>query len=97
MRGQIVAGDRPGVKADGWKIRGYDSAAMTFSSMDNLLLIVVGAHLRAEEADRPLAYKLKRRIDAWLDQNAARLNIDIEPIVCSDLWYLNQEHLQQRP
>ncbi len=64
---------------------------------DNLLLIVVGAHLRAEEADRPLAYKLRKRILAWLAGHADRLNIDLAPIVCSDLWYLNHDHLQQRP
>ena len=31
-----------------------------------LVLIVVGAHLRAEEADRPLAYRLCEQVQAWV-------------------------------
>jgi hypothetical protein len=63
----------------------------------NLLLIVVGAHLRAEAADRPLAYRLAARIDAWLDDHADALGVPIEPIVCSDIWYLNHDVLHVRP
>lgn len=33
-----------------------------------VLLIVTGSTLRAEEVDRPLAYYLKQRIDAWSDE-----------------------------
>lgn len=32
-----------------------------------LVLIVVGAHLRAEMADRPIAYWMRERVLAWLD------------------------------
>jgi len=63
----------------------------------NAVLIVVGSHLRAEEGDRPLAYLLRRRIVAWRREHAAQLNVPLTPIVCTDLWYLNHEHLQQRP
>ncbi|MCX5661205.1 MAG: hypothetical protein NTW19_16080 [Planctomycetota bacterium] len=63
----------------------------------NLLMIVVGAHLRAEVADRPLAYRLRERIHAWLEKHAAGLNVPLSPVVCTDVWYLNQEALQQRP
>ena len=63
----------------------------------NAVLIVVGSHLRAEEGDRPLAYLLKRRIVAWRKQHATQLNVPLTPIVCTDLWYLNHETLQQRP
>ncbi|MBI1338562.1 MAG: hypothetical protein GC164_16585 [Phycisphaera sp.] len=63
----------------------------------NLLLIVVGAHLRAETADRPLAYALREGILHWLKDHQPALNIRVEPVVCTDLWYVNQEDLQSRP
>lgn len=36
-----------------------------------MVLIVVGAHLRAEVADRPIAYWLRDRVLAWLDARFA--------------------------
>lgn len=63
----------------------------------HLLLIVVGAHLRAEFADRPLAYRLQAQVHGWLNRHRATLNVTIEPLVCSDLWYLNHEELHVRP
>ena len=63
----------------------------------SLLLIVVGAHLRAEMCDRPLAYRLVDRVRCWLAEHADDLAIDIQPIVCSDVWYVNQAELQKRP
>lgn len=63
----------------------------------NLILIVVGAHLRAEVADRPLAYRLRERVEAWLEKFGQHLNLPLVPIVCSDIWYLNQDELQRRP
>jgi len=65
--------------------------------VDDLLLIVTGAHLRAETADRPLAYRLRTLIRTWLRRHAKGLNVRLVPIVCSDIWYLNQEALQKRP
>jgi hypothetical protein len=62
-----------------------------------LLVIVVGAHLRAEVADRPLAYRLKQAVELWLEAPARRLNVPLTPVVCTDIWYLNHEALQQRP
>ncbi|HAI12436.1 MAG TPA: hypothetical protein DCM28_12075 [Phycisphaerales bacterium] len=64
---------------------------------DNMLLIVTGAHLRAEIADRPLAYDLQDQILQWLDDNADVITGDIFPVVCSDIWYINQQHLHGRP
>lgn len=61
------------------------------------MLIVVGAHLRAEVADRPLAYRLRERIHAWLERFGTGINVPLVPVVCSDIWYMNQEALQQRP
>ncbi len=64
---------------------------------DHLLLIVVGAHLRAEVCDRPLAYRLVDTINTWLDQHRAELSIDIQPTVCTDVWYVNTRELHARP
>jgi|GEM_PF-930995 len=61
------------------------------------VLIVVGAHLRAEIADRPLAYQLADAIRLWRSDHAAWLNINLEPVVLTDLWYLNNEELQAKP
>ncbi len=63
----------------------------------HLLLIVVGAHLRAEIVDRPLGYLLRDRIVHWLNTRDAEINIPLLPVVCSDIWYVNQRELQQRP
>jgi len=65
--------------------------------VSKLLLIVVGAHLRAEMADRPLAYRLSDRIEDWLEEHALDMNIRLTPVVCSDIWYVNQQALQNRP
>lgn len=59
-----------------------------------LLLIVTGSTLRAEEADRPLAYYLKQQIetalaDADIDGFAAR--------VVADFRWLHEESLQAWP
>lgn len=65
--------------------------------VSRLLLIVVGAHLRAEVADRPLAYRLRNRIEAWLEKHILDMNVRLSPVVCSDIWYVNQQSLQKRP
>lgn len=63
----------------------------------SLLLIVVGAHLRAEIGDRPLAYRLQERIVDWIKEHSDELSVEIRPLVCSDVWYVNQPELQRRP
>jgi hypothetical protein len=63
----------------------------------HLLLIVVGAHLRAEVGDRPLAYRLAEHIHQWLRRQRGQLNVPLAPVVCSDIWYMNQEALQKQP
>ena len=63
----------------------------------NAVMLVVGSHLRAEEGDRPLAYALRRRIEAWRREHEEQLSVPLTPIVCTDLWYLNHETLQKRP
>ncbi len=63
----------------------------------HLVLIVVGAHLRAEQADRALAYRLQAAIEGWIDAHQESLEEPITPMVCCDIWYLNHETLQARP
>ncbi len=63
----------------------------------HLLLIVVGAHLRAEQADRPLAYSLREQIQHWVDKHREALATPIQPMVCTDIWYLNHSALHARP
>ena len=69
--------------------------AETGPDTDTLLLVVVGAHLRAELTDRPLAYMLVDQIEGWQQRHveADRLT----PLVCSDMWYLNAAELLSRP
>ena len=62
-----------------------------------LLLIVVGAHLRAEKADRPVAYGLKEVLEQWLQGHAPEHSPLVVPVVCSDVWYLNNSELHGRP
>lgn len=62
------------------------------------VLIVVGAHLRAEAMDRPLAYLLREKVLGWLRQNVTPPEkegpVDSRVVVCSDVWYMNQESLR---
>lgn len=62
--------------------------------LDRLVLIVVGAHLRAESGDRPLAYRLRQAILEWrAGADEARFDV----LVCTDVWYVNNEELQLGP
>lgn len=74
-----------------------DNAMLQNIEQANLLLIVVGAHLRAEALDRPLAYRLCDHVQNWLNERAERLNIGLLPLVCSDIWYVNHPPLHKRP
>lgn len=76
-----------------------DQYSTTFSQIDtsSLLLLVVGAHLRAEFADRPLAYRLCNEITDWLMRHKDDIHTQILPVMCCDVWYLNHEPLQHRP
>ncbi len=69
--------------------------AETGPDTDTLLLVVVGAHLRAELTDRPLAYMLVERIEAWQRRHVEA--DQLAPLVCSDMWYLNAAELLSRP
>lgn len=57
-----------------------------------LILLVTGSTLRAEICDRRLAYRLRRAILRRLPEETVW-----EPVVISDIWYLNSESLQNQP
>ena len=57
----------------------------------HLLLIVVGAHLEAELADRPLGYRVQDDVVRW--QRKTPEAVPLAPMVCTDLWYLNASEL----
>ena len=61
------------------------------------VLIVVGAHLRAEIGDRPLAYKVREQINDWAEEHESALRDPIIGIVCCDVWYLNNTELHRHP
>ncbi len=64
--------------------------------LDRGLLIVTGSTLRAERADRPLAYQLRNHIlerNGWHEMPEESRNI----VVINDLWYLNCEPLHTVP
>lgn len=65
---------------------------------DRLILIITGAHLRAEVTDRPIAYGLRKRMTDWLEARGQPESPD-QPrvLVCSDVWYLNNDPLRSRP
>lgn len=60
------------------------------------ILIITGSRLRAEQADRPLAYKLQKAISQRTQQDKYEKKND-NILVISDLWYLNSEPLQKLP
>ncbi len=72
----------------------YDSAS---SGPDpaTLILIVLGAHLHAEIAHRPLGYRLAQEIVLWQAKHPQAEPLD--PVLCTDLWYLNAGALMERP
>src|SRR5687768_1996741 len=69
----------------------------------SLLLVVVGAHLRAEMNDRPLADRLVQTISAWQERMQSVANEGggkcepLRAVICTDLWYLNSHDLLARP
>lgn len=77
--------------------RSWEPVSMSIIDEDKLLenglLIITGSTPRAEQADRPLAYDLKGKIDALFGKRDIECNV----VVMGDLWYLNSEPLQKLP
>ena len=63
--------------------------------IDNVIPIVVGAHLRAELGDRRRGYYLGEAMVQWMEQH--EITGPPWPLVCADLWYLNDTELRTRP
>lgn len=74
-----------------------DAPRLDPESIDSsrLLLIVTGAHLRAEAADRPIAYRLRDAALRRLESRPADERMGV--LVCSDIWYLNNDELRACP
>jgi len=63
---------------------------------DELLVIVTGSHLRGEIGDRPIAYGLRERMTEWLGECFGD-RTPVRAVVCSDLWYMNNDSIRSRP
>lgn len=70
------------------------------ADVGRLILIVTGSTLDAELLDRPTAYALRQAMIVWLvehglvrDSREAASRV----LVCSDLWYMNQDELRSCP
>jgi len=61
--------------------------------LDNLVFVVCGATLRAEEMDRPLAYRIQEAVYERLEARDSELDC----MVISDIWYLNNKAYHERP
>lgn len=78
-------------------------AALDHPDSSKVVAIVTGSTLVAETRDRPLAYRMRERILAWIDHQQSQAAgskdsaVQLEPVVCSDLWYLNDRVLAERP
>ena len=76
-----------------------NGSAMKNGEMDlsATLPIIVGAHPRAELEHRDLAYRLGQTIDQMQGQIVANGGAALRPLICCDLWYLNDKQLLERP
>jgi hypothetical protein len=72
----------------------------TPADVSRLVLIVTGSTLEAELLDRPTAYALRQAMIVWLVEHGmvkdAR-EASSRVLVCSDIWYMNQEELRTCP
>jgi hypothetical protein len=59
--------------------------------LSRTVLIVTGAHLHAELSDRPLAYRLREAMRGRVEGQGGHV------LVCSDVWYMNNEQLRSCP
>jgi hypothetical protein len=58
---------------------------------DRVIPVVVGATLESERFDRPIAARLATTLNRALGDEEA------PALVCTDLWYLNDDRLRARP
>jgi hypothetical protein len=72
------------------------SSHHAFPQAAPFILVVTGAHLSAELYDRPLAYRLREALIRKL-ADVGFADPHLQVLVCSDVWYLNQDHLRGLP
>ena len=65
--------------------------------VETLLPVVIGAHLMAEIADRPLGDRVARHIRAIRRMQDLGSDEGLLPVVLSDIWYLNDADLMLQP
>jgi hypothetical protein len=69
--------------------------------LQRLILIIVGVQLKAELGDRPLAYRIeteiRNQLATLLPRGDAASLPKLAPVVVSDVFYLNNEDLHDRP
>ena len=69
--------------------------------VDRLLPIVTGVQLKAELGDRPLAYRIetemRKSLETLLGKTASGELPRFTPVVITDVYYLNNEPMQDRP
>ncbi len=65
---------------------------MPETELENAIILVTGAALRAEEMDRPLAYRLGAEIARRLGEGSGW-----RPLVVTDVLYLNDKRIAARP
>lgn len=68
--------------------------------LSTIVPIVVGAHPKAELHDRPIAYHLRQHVLNCLMEYSGESSVDalpFQPLVMSDVWYLNDASLRTRP
>ncbi|MCA9312074.1 MAG: hypothetical protein KDA21_12755 [Phycisphaerales bacterium] len=61
--------------------------------MDRMVVVVVGAHLRAELNDRATAETLR----ALAAAHPVTQREDMQIALCTDIWYVNNDALRARP
>ncbi|HZW07163.1 MAG TPA: hypothetical protein VFF65_08560 [Phycisphaerales bacterium] len=73
-------------------------AGLTLDLDEPSIVIVVGADLRAETLDRPIASALLRGVNTLLAKEAPGAGRTIPAaVICTDVWYLNSNHLRLCP
>jgi hypothetical protein len=88
---------RPGPPDDRYRDDRALCPAEPDAAIEDLLPIVVGSHLKAEFADRPLAERLRRLILSWQAAVLEPDDVALLPVVVSDAWFLNDRDLMRQP
>lgn len=76
-------------------MHGPETQLLVVDADEPSALVVVGADLRAEAFDRPIAWVLCGKLNAKLA--AAMPGGCAAAMVCTDVWYLNNNHLRLLP